>query len=184
VLVPLPTATNRRAARTKALFVADALGSKVVSHRGLTVGEPHCPYRVPFHCGDFWFSIYVAESAYVFAGEHRRREAFAAGFSVAIKRPNKTMLLDTRMPSLSHTLGCDVYMDRDSPKAEAERVLLGPSVREIFRRTDLGPVQMFFLNSIQIRVICDFFDDTRAFAQIPLLRQLLLTVFEQSHPDT
>jgi hypothetical protein len=176
-----PSPAMRAVAREHALEIARLLQSKAVSHRRLAAGEPHCSYRVPLHVGDFWFKVLVSDAEFVFTGEHRRRESFRVPFCASLKHPWSNLVTNTHLPEVSAELGMAVYtQERVSEESVASGVLTS-AVRKHIGQIAFAPIQVFFLNTIQVYVISKLISPEHCARQVLLLRELLLTVYREGH---
>jgi hypothetical protein len=153
----------------------------VLSHSRIIAGEPHCPFRIPCHQGDFWFKVLVSDSAYVLTGEHRRQRAYQAGFAIAFKQPWTNLGVTQHARALSAALGCDVFQSALPNQGNSEDVLLTAPVRDLIRQADFSEVRICFLNSTQIHVSAKLHDPAYCAQQVSLYRALLLTVFHALH---
>lgn len=172
---------ERAASRRHAVELARLLNSNAVSYRRITIGQPQCPYRVPFHADDFWFKVLVSDSDFVFTGEHRRREAFTVPFCAALKHPWRTMVATTYLPRVSDELGVAVYSSERFTEAAISASLLAPAAAALVRRMDFPPISRLFINSIQIEVTSKLISPEQCAQQVRLFRELLLTVHQEAH---
>lgn len=180
-IYPLPANSNKDIARRHASEIARLLQSKVLSHSRIIVEEPHCPFRIPCHQGDFWFKVLVSDNAYVFTGEHRRQHAFRAGFAVAFKHPWINLGATHYAKGLSAALGFDVFQSALPNQDNSVDVLLTTPIRDLIRQTDLSEVRICFLNSTQIHVSAKLHDPSYCVQQVGIYRALMLTVFHALH---
>jgi len=176
-----PSPEERAVARQHAVEIARLLGSKAVSYRRVTLGEPRCSYRVPFHADDFWFKVLVSDTDFMFTGEHRRREAFTVPFCAALKHPWRNMVATTLLPDLSDELGVYVYVPKDVTEAAVSARLLFPTVQTLVSQLDFAPVRLLFINSIQIHATSELVSPEHCAGQVRLLRELLLRVYHETH---
>lgn len=178
-----PSPEERAAARRQAVEIARLIGSKTVSYRRITIGEPRCSYRVPFHAEDFWFKVLVSDTAFVFTGEHRRREAFTVPFCAAIKNPWRNMVATTLRSRVSDELGVAIYSPENITEAAVSAHLLTPACSRLLRQLDFAAIRLLFINSIQIRVIAEMVSPEHCAQQVRLLRELLLTIYHEAHEN-
>ena len=176
-----PSPEERATARRHAVEIARLLDSEAVSYRRLTIGQPHCSYRVPFHIENFWFKVLVSDTDFILTGEHRRRGAFAVPFCAAVKHPWKNMVATTLLSRVSDELGVTVYAPERFTEAAVSSHLLTPAVAALIRRVDFPPIRLLFINSIQIMVISELISPEHSVQQVRLLRELLLTIYHETH---
>jgi hypothetical protein len=176
-----PSPEERAAARGHAVEIARLLDSEAVSYRRITIGQPQCSYRVPFHANDFWFKVLVSDTDFVFTGEHRRREAFTVPFCAALKHPWRNMVATTHLPRVSDELGVAVYSPENFTEAAISVHLLTPAVAALIRRLDFVPIGLLFINSVQINVTSELISPEHCAQQVQLLRELLLTIYHETH---
>lgn len=168
-------------ARRHAAEIARLLNSEAVSYRRITIGQPLCSYRVPFHAEDFWFKVLVADTDFVFTGEHHRRGAVAAPYCAALKHPWRNMIATTHLPRVSDELGVAVYSPERFTETAISAHLLASPVAAIIRRINFIPISLLFINSIQIIVISELISPEHCAQQVRLLRALLLTSYHEAH---
>lgn len=176
-----PSPEERAAARQHALAVAHLLDSEAISYRRITLGEPRCSFRVPFHAEDFWFKVLLSDTDFVFTGEHRRRDALSVPFCAALKHPWHNVMATTLLPRISEELGYSVYSTESFREAAVSARLLTPAVRTIVRQLDLAPIRLLFINSMQINGVSEFISPEHCTQQVRLLRALLLTIYHETH---
>jgi hypothetical protein len=176
-----PNPEERAAARRHAVEIARLLDSGAVSYRRITIGEPQCSYRVPFHAEDFWFKVLLSDKDFVFTGEHRRRDAFTVPFCAALQQSWRNMGATTHLPRVSDELGVAVYAPERFTETAISVHLLTPGVAALVRRLDFAPISLLFVNSIQITVTSRLISPEHCAQQVRLLRTLLLTIFHEAH---
>jgi len=176
-----PSPEERASARRHAVEIARLLNSEAVSYRRITIGQPKCSYRVPFHAEDFWFKVLVSDTDFVFTGEHRRREAFTVPFCAALKHPWRNMVATTHLPRVSDELGVAVYSQKTCTDAAISEHLFKPTVAALISRLDFTPIRLLFINSIQVTVISELISPEHCTQQVRLLRDLLLTIYHETH---
>jgi hypothetical protein len=179
-----PSPEDRAVARRHAAEIARLLDSEAVSYRRITLGEPQCSYRVPFHAEDFWFKVLVSDTDFVFTGEHRRRESFTVPFCASLKQGWQNLAATTLLPRLSAELGISVYTSKRFTEADVSSRVLTPAVRKLVRQLDLAPVRLLFLNSIQIHATSELITPEHCVRQVRLLRDLLLMVYHETHDSS
>ena len=172
-----------RVARRHAAEVAELLGSKAASNRAFVLGEALCPYKVPFHSEQFWFTVLVSDLTFEFRGNHKRGSGVPTPFCLTLKAPWKTMLATTPVPVLSRALGIDVYASELTSQAVPTALLLDAPIRTSLREIDFTPVERVFLNRAQIRVWSEFVDAHQCAMQVRLFRGLLLQVYAATAQD-
>jgi len=87
----------------------------------------------------------------------------------------------TPLPKLSAELGIPVYTQARFTEAAVSSRLHTPAVRKPVRELDLSPIRLLFLNSIQIHVTSQLITPEDCVRQVRLLRDLLLTVYHETH---
>jgi hypothetical protein len=172
---------SRLIARRNARELAEILKSKVLSHRRICIGEPRCPYRVPFHNEDFWFTVLVSETDFVFTGEHRRRGAFTVPFCVSLKQPHRSVGATIHLSSVSTKLGLPVYAIDASKESAVSARLLAPEVRGSIRKLDLAPIRSILLNAVQIHAVSELVTPQHCAEQAEMLRGLLVAVYRETY---
>jgi hypothetical protein len=170
---------ERELARQHAHSIADCLSSKVVSDRQLIQGEPHCPFKIPYHLDDFWFTIRVSDCTYGIVGNHKRGAGIFTGFCASLKKPVPSMT-QKRVDELSMVLGVDLFVPKDESSARVKPVFLAETVRTALRNIDFAPVSYVFLNGTQIRVRSELTDPCWCAKQADGFRKLLLATFKMS----
>ncbi len=176
-----PSPEDRAIARQHAAEIARLLDSKAVSYRRVTIGEPRCFYRVPFHAEDFWFKVLVSDTDFVFTGEHSRQRSFIVPFCASFKKGWLNLGTITHLPKLSAELGVSVYTQEHHTEATVSSLLLSSSVRKIFQRLNFVPIRLFFINSVQIHVISELVTPQYCVEQVRVMRELLLEVYLETH---
>ena len=174
---------DRKFVRSHAKEVAALLGSKVVSHRRVILDLPECPYKVPFHTDDFWFTLLLSDCDYLFNGQHKRGLGHDARFCVSLKSPYRSMFARTHYSQLSSLLGTPVYGPAKQPEQAVSGYFLREPVASILRQIDFAPLRFVFLNCSQIEVHSEFIDPPKCVAQVRLFRELLLNIERHNFPN-
>ena len=169
-----------REAQRHARAIADALDSKVVSNQRYVLGDALCPYKVPFHSDEFWFTIFVSDLTYEFRGNHKRGCAVPARFCVTLKEPWETMLTTTPVPLLSRPLGVEVFSSDDFISTLPTATLLGEPSLILLRQIDFAPVRRVFLNAAQIQVWSELVSPSQCASQVRVYRDLLHHIHRES----
>ena len=111
-----PEPPDKPVARSHAREIASRLTSKVISHRAYTFGEPQFCYRVPFHTGDFWCTVYVSDTAYKFS-INPKRDVNRCTFCAALKQEwliTFGLKVVKILPAVSKELGVNVFTTEHS----------------------------------------------------------------------
>jgi hypothetical protein len=166
--------SERELAREQARLIASLLCSKVVADRRIILGSPHCPFKVPFHLEDFWFTVCVSDCSYRIEGNHKKGAGVSTGFSASIKAPERTWGKTKRVDDLSAEIGLDLFAPKDQSADFLHSVLLEKSVRSILRQIDFTPIYQVFLNGSQIRVLSEMINSEHCAHQAALYQKLLL----------
>lgn len=175
---------NKALARNHAQKIAALLDSKVVAHHKIIVGEAQCPYKVPFHTGDFWFTVLVSDCTCQFKGNHKRGYgAPPSKFCVSFKAAWPTMLTTTKLVSLSHDLGVPVFTCEDKQEEVPADQMQADPLRTLFKQIDFSPVHLAFLNASQLWVWSEFTDASQCAGQARVFRDLLLSIHDISAHD-
>ena len=147
--------SERELAREHAHSIASLLSSKVLADRRIILGTPHCPFKVPFHLEDFWFTVCVSDCTYRIDGNHKKGAGVATSFSASIKAPERTLGKTKHVDDLSAEISLDLFASSDQSTEYLRRVILERNVRSILREVDFAPVHSVFLNGTQIRVFSE-----------------------------
>src|SRR5579863_9834178 len=137
---------ERELARGHALTISGLLSSKIVADRRIILGWPHCPFKVPFHIDDFWFTVCVSDCTFRIDGTHKKGAGVSSGFSASIKLPERAWGNTKRLDPLSTEVGLDLYAPKDQSMIPLQAVFLNESVRSILQEIDFSPVHEVFLS--------------------------------------
>ena len=180
-----PEPPDKRVARVHALDVASRLGSKVISHRAYTFGEPQFCYRVPFHAEDFWCTLYLSDPAYKFR-INPKRDADST-FCASLKREwliTVGLKVAKILPVVSKELGVDVFTTEYLDERCIAQRLLAPRVKTLLTRIEFPPVRLFFINECQMDFISELITPEHCTQQVRVLRDLLLTLNHEAQGKT
>jgi len=182
VLYALPQPTDRKLSRQAAEVVAGLLGSKVVSDRQIVIGEPQCHYAVRLNTEHFWFGARFSPSIYVTGGTHKRIGNAVVPFFASLKMPDRRMLADTLLPRASAELRIPVFVSEIGHGPIASEILCSAEVRERIGELDFQTIRTFLISPMQIRVIGQFSDASKAAIQIMVQRDLLESIYRRAMP--
>jgi hypothetical protein len=173
---------ERELAREHARSIASLLSSRVIVDRRIILGWAHCPFKVPFHLEDFWFTVCVSDCTFRIDGNHKKGTGVFTGFCASIKSPESTWGKTRRVVDLSAEVGLDLFAPKDQSTDLLRPVFLDKSVSSILRQIDFSPVHEVFLNGAQIKVFSELTDPKHCADQAGLYRKLLLATFDVSRP--
>lgn len=180
MLYALPQPTDRALSREVASAVAACLGSKVVSDRGIVLGEPQCHYAVRLNTERFWFGARFSPSHYVTRGTHKLIGKWALPFHASLKLPNESMLTQIPLQRASAVLGIQVFVSEISHGPIASDALCFSRVRDRLARLDFSSIQSVFISPFQLHLVGKIHSASHAAGQILAQRDLLECLCEHS----
>lgn len=167
---------DRSVARSRARDIAGLLGTRAVAHDKNSWGEPSCPYKIPLHADDFWFSIFVSDTTYRFTGNHKRGHGEPAHFCLTLKTPWLNMHTTEHNPVLSREFQVPVFLATHMPPDAAQHLQQCESFRQLLKKVDFSSISRVFLNASQIHVWSESIEPTQCAQQVVVFRSILQTV--------
>ena len=177
--------TQAKLAKESAVQIAKQFGAKPKSHSQVVLGEPFCPYKIPVHLKDFWCTIFVSDTSYIFTANHRRPNKatwdvvdYHAQFKTA---KSDSVFKAILLPITSKTVGTDVftYYQKWSDAHHKTR-LASKRLLPVLQKISFDSITEFKLCPIKLRVVSSFRFASDCVEQVQQFQQLMVVAFEEA----
>ena len=178
-------ATDRKLAKESATDIARLLGAKRVANQRHIIGEPFCPYKVALHLSEFWCTVFVSDTSYVFRANHKRPTAEVCSLldvSIHVKaRPNYLGAQPCkRLAKVSAAVGVPVYAAKSDDEAFISKIVLSNSIFRHLRKIDFSAISECDISQIQLSVISELRSAAQCVTQAKLFQDLVVSLFKDS----
>ena len=179
---------DRHIARENATGVAQILGATRKSNSRAVIGERFCPYKVPLHTSDFWFTLFISDATFGIEANHKRptpEVAACGGFALYFKRkPGWVLRPSRRLPKVSRVLGVGVFADVDDDENMVTKLLLHGEIMKNLQTIDFRGVSEFFVQPLQMTVQAELNSPAHCAKQAEIFRDLLVSFFHEAQLQT
>jgi hypothetical protein len=176
---------DRQLAKQSATEIARLLGSKRVANQSYVIGEPFCPYKIPMHADEFWCTVFVSDTTYVFRGNHKRPTKEIYGLQdlsvhLKVRRSYWGVRNHKCLTRLSNELSVPMYANRTDDENFIRDVLLSKAILKHLQRIDFSIISEMHISQLQLSATCCLRSPTHCVEQVKIFQNLLIALFGDS----